>query len=195
LVARERIHPNKYRCAGEVNTQTSPNGIQLAQKHLNINGEILLQDFNNKKIHNMKYVIRQCFDYVKYIKFRKLQHNFNALYLSIARVRSVKTQLIYCQLNWRHVSTQGVIIRLIIEPCLRYIKWKCTFGIPKCLQQCENVSTVEVGIYNIIYIKMYPCSLKSAQTGNAVKTFCHCCKHFGIPKMCTFIWCTSNMVQ
>ena len=35
-------------------------------------------------------------------------------------------------LKWRHVSTQGVIIRPIIEPCLRYIKWKCTFlGIPK----------------------------------------------------------------
>ena len=53
----------------------------------------------------------------------------------IPRVRSVKTQLTYCQLRWRHVSTQGVIIRPIIEPCLRYIKWKCTFGIPKCLQQ------------------------------------------------------------
>jgi hypothetical protein len=44
------------------------------------------------------------------------------------------------------------------------------FGIPKCLQQCENVDTIEVDIYNIIYnIKMYPCSLKRAQTGNAVK--------------------------
>jgi len=42
--------------------------------------------------------------------------------LSIPRVSSVKTQLIYCQLEWRHVSTQGVIIRPIIEPCLKYIK-------------------------------------------------------------------------
>jgi hypothetical protein len=29
--------------------------------------------------------------------------------------------------KWRHVSTQAVIIRPIIEPCMRYIKWKCTF--------------------------------------------------------------------
>ena len=47
--------------------------------------------------------------------------------LSIPRVSSVKTQLIYCQLKWRHFSTQGVIIRPITEPCMRYIKWKCTF--------------------------------------------------------------------
>jgi hypothetical protein len=37
VVVRERIHPNKYWCAGIINTQTSPNGIQLAQKHLNNN--------------------------------------------------------------------------------------------------------------------------------------------------------------
>ena len=41
---------------------------------------------------------------------------------SILKVSSVKTQLIYCHLKWRHVSTHRVIIRLIIEPCLRYIK-------------------------------------------------------------------------
>jgi hypothetical protein len=40
--------------------------------------------------------------------------------------------------KWRHVSTQAVIIRPIIEPCLRYIKWKCTFGAPKCLQQQQQ---------------------------------------------------------
>ena len=39
--------------------------------------------------------------------------------LNIPRVSSVKTQLIYCQLKWRHVSTHGVIIRPIIETCLR----------------------------------------------------------------------------
>jgi len=48
------------------------------------------------------------------------------LLLRIPRVSSVKTQLIYCQLKWRHVSTQKVIIRPIIEPCFRYIKWKRT---------------------------------------------------------------------
>jgi len=90
----------------------------------------------------------------------KLGHNHFIL-LSIPRVSSVKTQLIYCQLKWLHDSTQGVIIRPIIEPCLRYIKWKCTFRIPKCLQQWEKVGTVEVDIYNFIYNKMYPCSLKS----------------------------------
>jgi len=37
--------------------------------------------------------------------------------VDIPRVSSVKTQLIYCQLKWRHASTQGVIIRTIIEPC------------------------------------------------------------------------------
>jgi hypothetical protein len=49
------------------------------------------------------------------------------LHLIIPRVSPVKTQLIYCQLKWRHVSTRGVIIRSIIEPCLRYINRKCTF--------------------------------------------------------------------
>jgi len=29
------------------------------------------------------------------------------------------------------------------------------FAIPKCLQQWENVGTVEVDIYNIIYIKYF----------------------------------------
>jgi len=47
--------------------------------------------------------------------------------LRIQRVSSVKTQLIYSQLKWPHVSTHRVIIRPISEPCLRYIKWKCTF--------------------------------------------------------------------
>ena len=52
---------------------------------------------------------------------------------SILRVNSVKTQLIYCQLKWRHVSTHRVIIRPITETCLRYIKYKCTFwGSQKC---------------------------------------------------------------
>ena len=31
------------------------------------------------------------------------------------------------------------------------------FGIPKYLQQWENVGTNEVDIYNITYIKIYPC--------------------------------------
>jgi hypothetical protein len=51
--------------------------------------------------------------------------------LIILRVSSFKTQLIYCQLKWRHVSTQGVIIRPIIDPCLRYIKWKFTLDVPQ----------------------------------------------------------------
>jgi len=28
-----------------------------------------------------------------------------------------------------------------------------------------------------------------------ISTFSCCCKHFWIPKICTFTWCTSNMVQ
>ena len=28
-----------------------------------------------------------------------------------------------------------------------------------------------------------------------VSTFSYFCKHFGIPKMCTFTWCTLHMVQ
>jgi hypothetical protein len=43
--------------------------------------------------------------------------------LSIPRVSSVKTQLFDCKLKWRHVLTQGVIIRSIIEPRMSYIKW------------------------------------------------------------------------
>ena len=32
------------------------------------------------------------------------------------------------------------------------------FGIQKCLQQCENVGTIEVNIYSIVYI-MYVLTL------------------------------------
>jgi len=31
------------------------------------------------------------------------------------------------------------------------------FGTPKYLQQWENVDTIEVDIYNIVYNKRYPC--------------------------------------
>jgi len=41
--------------------------------------------------------------------------------------------------------------------------------------------------FNVFIIKVIPSSF--------VSTFSHCCKHFGIPKVCTFTWCTSNMVQ
>ena len=30
---------------------------------------------------------------------------------------------------------------------------------------------------------------------SSVSTFCYCCKHFEIPKMCTFTWCTYDIVQ
>ena len=43
-------------------------------------------------------------------------------HLSIPRVSSVKTQLIYCQLKWQHVLTHRVILRPIFEPCFMYIK-------------------------------------------------------------------------
>jgi len=28
-----------------------------------------------------------------------------------------------------------------------------------------------------------------------ISTFSYCFKHFGIPKVCSFTWCTLNMVQ
>ena len=70
-----------------------------------------------------------------------------AVQLSIPTVSSVKTQLICCQLKWRHVSTQGVIIRPIIEPCLRYIKWKCTFLVSQSVYYipiCAQIRTVNL---------------------------------------------------
>jgi hypothetical protein len=77
VVTRERIHSNKYTCAGKVNMQTSPDGIQLAQKHLNNNGgKKMRQKFNNKKIHNMKYVIRQCFDSCKIYQTSQIEIQF-----------------------------------------------------------------------------------------------------------------------
>jgi len=36
--------------------------------------------------------------------------------IGILRLGLVKTQLIYCQLKWRHVSTHRVTIRPITEP-------------------------------------------------------------------------------
>ena len=32
-------------------------------------------------------------------------------------------------------------------------------------------------------------------TTSFASAFCHSCKHFGIPKMCTFTQCTLNIVQ
>ena len=60
------------------------------------------------------------------VRYLCMTNRDGAILQSIPRVSSVKTQLIHCQLKWRHVSTQGVTIRPCIEPCLRYIKWKCT---------------------------------------------------------------------
>jgi len=42
-------------------------------------------------------------------------------------------------------------------------------------------------IFNVYIIITIPTSFASM--------FCHSCKHFGIPKMCTLPWCTLNMVQ
>ena len=39
----------------------------------------------------------------------------NLNHLSILRVSSVETQVIYCELKWRHVSTHRVIIRPVID--------------------------------------------------------------------------------
>jgi hypothetical protein len=85
-----------------------------------VNG-ILLQLVNTSDIDISFYMFQLIFQFCN-----------NKLKYCIPKVSSVKTQQIYFQLKWRHVSTQGVIIMPIIEPCLRYIKWKCTFlGIPK----------------------------------------------------------------
>jgi len=86
-------------------------------------------------------------------EFEKEKHvNF-----SIQRVSSVKTQLIYCQLKWRHVSTHRVIIRPIIEPCLRHIKWKCTFLGSQNVYNSNRTWIQERLVFdNCIYIKKYP---------------------------------------
>jgi len=76
---------------------------------------------------------------------------------------------------------------MIIEPSLRYIKYKCTSGIPKCLQQCENVGTNEV-IFTILYtlkcnhvrlIFMDPCILDYSPE---IPTRCSFVTEFIIPK-------------
>jgi len=70
---------------------------------------------------------------------------------SIPRVISVKTQLIYCQLKWLHVSTQGVIIRPIIEACMRYIKWKGTFLGSQNIYNSERTWVQMRLIFTILY--------------------------------------------
>jgi len=86
----------------------------------------------------------------------------NCLNWSNPRVRSVKTQLICCELKWRHVSTQGVIIRPVIEPYLKYIKWKCTFvgsqnvyNSERTLVQLRLVFTVLYVIHWLIFTILY----------------------------------------
>ena len=81
----------------------------------------------------------------------KWSHPYVFFLLSIARGSSVKTQLIYCQLKWRHVSTQEVIIRPIIEPCLRYIKWKCTMGSQNVYNSVRTWVQLRL-IFTILYI-------------------------------------------
>ena len=59
--------------------------------------------------------------------------------------------------KWRHVSTQGVIIRPIIEPYLRYIKWKCTFlGGQNAYANNRRRVPTRLIFYNTINIKIYP---------------------------------------
>jgi hypothetical protein len=108
--------------------------------------------------------------------------------------RSVKTQLIYCQLKWRNISTQGVIIKPIIEPCMRYIKWKCRFlGSQKTGRKFSQNTT---NLFSVKVAKYF--DSRSQHQANFWTTYkVHQVKvHiFEIPKMCTFTFCTSNMVQ
>jgi len=54
--------------------------------------------------------------------------------------------------KWRHVSTQWVvIIRPIIETCLRYIKWKCTFGSQNFYNSVRTWVQLKL-IFPILYI-------------------------------------------
>ena len=85
-------------------------------------GAPYIYDSSNLRVKNV-LVYLSCY-------FSWSHPNVFSLSRCIPRVSSVKIQLIYCQLKWRHVSTQGIIIRPIIEPCLMYIKWKWTSGIP-----------------------------------------------------------------
>jgi hypothetical protein len=83
-------------------------------------------------------------------------------HFSILRVSSVKTELINCQLNWQHVSTHRVIIRPIIELCLRYIKKKCTFLGSQNVYKVRNMDKRRLIFYNVEYIKIYPIVIKIA---------------------------------
>jgi hypothetical protein len=81
------------------------------------------------------------------------------------------------------------LIRPIIEPCFRYIKWKCTFGDPKCalsLNQANywtifEVHQVKVHIWGSqmctftwsgqLLIQVWGTSSESAQLGSQMRTF------------------------
>ena len=54
-------------------------------------------------------------------------------------------------LKWRHVSIQGVIIRPIIEMFEVHQVKVHILGIPKCLQQCENVKNVHFHLMYLIH--------------------------------------------
>jgi hypothetical protein len=103
-----------------------------------------LNNFNSKDFNNYPFVTDIC----------------------IPRVSSVKTQPIYCQLNWRHVSAQGVIIRPITESCMRYIKWKCTFLGSQNVYSSDRTWVQIRLICNTVNINLI------------VSTFSHCCIYF-----------------
>ena len=135
----------------------------------------------------------------------------------LQELSSVKTQLIYCQLKWWHVSTQGVIMRAIIEPCMRYIKWKCIFlwsqnvvlgsqkcaknvlGSQKCAPKCcfgipKCAKNVVLGSQKCApkCCLGIPKMCKKCRFG--IPKMCKKCR-FGIPKMCTkmLFWDPKNV--
>ena len=75
--------------------------------------------------------------------------------LIIPRVSSVKTQLFYCQLKWRRVSTHRVVIRPIIEPGMRYSKWKCTLLGSQNVYNSERTWIQMRLIFTVLYTGLF----------------------------------------
>jgi len=78
--------------------------------------------------------------------------------LSMPKVSSFKTQIFYCKLKWRHVSTQGVIIRPIIEPCMGWVsEWVSEWSMFLVVSCCSSYMSYKrnTDIFMLFHTRFY----------------------------------------
>jgi hypothetical protein len=135
-------------------------GLRNFQLYRNKNNSWYVWEFRDNKLISVYFIsilqfMTSIWSFLNLEPFFYYWSHPDVFSLSIPSVSSVKTQLFYCQLKWRHVSAQGVIIRPIIETCMRYIKWKCTFLGSQNVYNSERTWVQMRLLFTILYILKY----------------------------------------